>query len=79
MKTPEERFALLNVTIETLPSMYVRGFKNTAANIVDYYRDRDDCMDQDMRSMVKQFTMCSIALVYKPTPVKPLCPSHTRT
>lgn len=54
MKEPEERFALLNVTIETLPSMFIRGFKKTTTNIVDYYRGMgDDCMDQDLRSMVR--------------------------
>ncbi|CAM9130911.1 unnamed protein product [Scytosiphon promiscuus] len=50
---PEERFALLNITISTLPSMYIRGFKRTATNIVDYYEAMgDDCMDQNLRSMV---------------------------
>lgn len=54
MTEPEERFALLNITISTLPSMYIRGFKRTATNIVDYYEAMgDDCMDQDLRSMVR--------------------------
>ncbi|CBJ26974.1 conserved unknown protein [Ectocarpus siliculosus] len=53
MKEPEERLALLNITISTLPSMYIRGFKRTATNIVDYYEAMgDNCMDQDLRSMV---------------------------
>lgn len=54
MRSPEERFALLNVTIATLPSMHVRGFKNTATNIVDHYRAQEDCMDQKMRNMVRE-------------------------
>ncbi|CAN0278710.1 unnamed protein product [Pylaiella littoralis] len=50
---PQERLALLNITISTLPSMHVRGFKRTATNIVDYYEAMGDaCMDQDLRSMV---------------------------
>lgn len=33
--------------------MYVRGFKRTATNIVDYYEAMgDDCADPDLRSMV---------------------------
>ncbi|CAN0417433.1 unnamed protein product, partial [Ectocarpus sp. 12 AP-2014] len=33
--------------------MYIRGFKRTATNIVDYYEAMgDNCMDQDLRSMV---------------------------
>lgn len=51
---PHERLALLNITISTLPSMYVRGFKRTATNIVDYYEAMgDDCPDPDLRSMVR--------------------------
>ena len=50
---PHERLALLNITISTLPSMYVRGFKRTATNIVDYYEAMgDDCADPDLRAMV---------------------------
>ncbi|CAM9251597.1 unnamed protein product [Ectocarpus sp. 4 AP-2014] len=53
MEEPEERLALLNITISTLPSMYIRGFKRTATNIVDHYEAMgDNCMDQDLRSMV---------------------------
>ncbi|CAM9288324.1 unnamed protein product, partial [Laminaria digitata] len=53
LREPEERLALLNITIETLPSMHVRAFKRTATNIVDYYQAQgDDFPDQDLRSMV---------------------------
>lgn len=45
---------MLNITIETLPSMHVRGFKRTATNIVDYYQAQgDDFPDQDLRAMVR--------------------------
>lgn len=54
LREPEERLALLNITIETLPSMHVRGFKRTATNIVDYYQAQgNDFPDQDLRSMVR--------------------------
>lgn len=33
--------------------MYVRGFKRTATNIVDYYEAMgDNCADPELRSMV---------------------------
>lgn len=55
LKEPHERLALLNITISTLPSMYVRGFKRTATNIVDYYEAMGDhCADPDLRSMVRR-------------------------
>ncbi len=58
MNEPHERLALLNITISTLPSMFVRGFKRTATNIVDYYEAMGDaCMDQDLRSMVSEQQM----------------------
>ena len=54
LREPHERLALLNITVSTLPSMYIRGFKRTATNIVDYYEAMgDDCADPDLRSMVR--------------------------
>lgn len=47
----------MNITVSTLPSMYIRGFKRTATNIVDYYEAMgDDCADPELRSMVSTKT-----------------------
>lgn len=54
LREPEERFALLNVTVATLPSTYVRGFQRTAENIVAFFRAKDAAdVDEELRSMVR--------------------------
>ncbi|CAN0045310.1 unnamed protein product, partial [Discosporangium mesarthrocarpum] len=54
LRHPEERFKLMNITINTLPSMYVRGFKQVASNIVDYFAAGMGTADPELNAKIAE-------------------------
>ncbi|KAG5178419.1 hypothetical protein JKP88DRAFT_201663 [Tribonema minus] len=56
MREPDERRALLEATIATLPSMDVRGFRRVARNIAEHVAARSDgAVDAALRARVAEF------------------------
>jgi hypothetical protein len=55
MAEPHERRALLEITINDLPSMDVRGFRKVGRNIVEHVAARTADVDDSLRSKVAEF------------------------